>query len=468
MLISASPEFVALCRSQVALLAQTLGASLGVVYLTHQMVEGGETQLVPVFAYPDTAVAWQDGEGWALPSAEIQSVSAAPSLSMEATHPDLMTTLHLRSEIATDADVEFTVEPSSHMLSQPRQIVIPLMHEEGMLGFLVTGRDDRAWTDWEHTQVERIAETLAIACVLDQRYQWLEQAHHQQEILQARQRDLMDNLLHQFRSPLTALKTFGKLLLKRLLPGDANREIASSIIRESDRLNELLQQLDQAADLGSMQQSAYVLPEVKAPSSTGNSQPLASLPPTNPRILLPATGLSSSGDFPIVPYPLADCLEPLMASAMAIAQERGLHLNTDMPTSLPLVLVNPLALREVLSNLLDNALKYTPAGGDVFFQVAAHHQTGFGAQQAICISDTGPGIPPQDLEHLFERHYRGVQATGEIPGTGLGLAIARELVQQMQGEIQVFSPALPEAIGKKTSRNPGTTFRVWLPIAPQT
>jgi signal transduction histidine kinase len=467
MLISASPEFIALCRSQVALLAQTLGASLGVVYLTHQMVEGGETQLVPVFAYPDTAVAWQDGEGWALPSAEIQTVSAVPSLSMEAAPPDLMTTLHLRSELSTDADVQFTVEPPNHRLSQPRQIVVPLMHEEGMLGFLVTGRDDRAWTDWEHTQVERIAETLAIACVLDQRYQWLEQAHHQQERLQARQRDLMDNLLHQFRSPLTALKTFGKLLLKRLLPGDVNREIASSIIRESDRLNELLQQLDQAADLGSTQ-SAYILPESKASSSEGNNQSLASLPPTNPRILLPATGLSSNGDFPIVAYPLADCLESLLASAMAIAQERGLRLNTHMPTNLPLVLVNPLALREVLSNLLDNALKYTPSGGEVFFQVAAPRQTEFGAQQIIDISDTGPGIPPQDLEHLFERHYRGVQAKGEIPGTGLGLAIARALVQQMQGDIQVFSPALPEAIGKKTSLNSGTTFRVWLPISPQT
>ncbi|MBW4520741.1 MAG: HAMP domain-containing histidine kinase [Scytolyngbya sp. HA4215-MV1] len=465
--MSASPEFVALCRSQVALLTQTFGASLGVVYLTHQIVEGGETQLVPVFAYPETAVAWQDMEGWALPSDEIQAMSASPAvLSADLTSPDLMTTLHLRSEMTADSEVQFTVEPPNHTLSQPRQIVIPLMQDEGMLGFLVTGREDRAWTDWEHTQIERIAETLAIACVLDQRYQWLEQAHHQQEILQARQRDLMDNLLHQFRSPLTALKTFGKLLLKRLLPSDTNREVASSIIRESDRLNELLQQLDQVADLGNAN-SPYLRSATKDPNPDLVSQQLVSLPPTAQPILLPASGLSSNANFQVVIYPLADCLEPLLASAAAIAQEGGLSLQTSIPSDMPLVLVNPLALREVLSNLIDNALKYTPTGGEVFLQVGAQRTTEFGIQQAIELSDTGPGIPPQDLEHLFERHYRGVQATGEIPGTGLGLAIAQELIQQMRGEIQVFSPALPEAIGGRITANPGTTFRVWLPIAPQ-
>jgi len=86
----------------------------------------------------------------------------------------------------------------------------------------------------------------------------------------------------------------------------------------------------------------------------------------------------------------------------------------------------------VFSNLIDNALKYTPSG-KIYIQAGLEQSH----LQGIAISDTGPGIPPEDLEHIFE-HYRGVQSSSEIPGTGLGLAIAN-LIEQMQGEIQVFS-----------------------------
>ncbi|MGB7057108.1 MAG: ATP-binding protein, partial [Geitlerinemataceae cyanobacterium] len=68
-----------------------------------------------------------------------------------------------------------------------------------------------------------------------------------------------------------------------------------------------------------------------------------------------------------------------------------------------------------------------------------------------------------DLEHLFERGYRGEKAEGEIPGTGLGLAIARELVERMEGEIQGFSPAQPPWEIADFPVGVGTTFVVWLP-----
>jgi signal transduction histidine kinase len=88
----------------------------------------------------------------------------------------------------------------------------------------------------------------------------------------------------------------------------------------------------------------------------------------------------------------------------------------------------------------------------------------------IAITDTGHGIPPQDLEHLFERRYRGIQANTGIPGSGLGLAIAKALIEQMQGQIEVFSPAqspwmqppLDEEIRQESTQ--GTTFVVWLPM----
>lgn len=112
----------------------------------------------------------------------------------------------------------------------------------------------------------------------------------------------------------------------------------------------------------------------------------------------------------------------------------------------------------MLSNLIDNALKYTPSGGKIDIRAGLEQDN----LQGIAISDTGPGIPPQDLEHLFERYYRGVQADSEIPGTGLGLAIAKTAIEQMQGKIQVFSPALQNV--SSVNGGVGTTFIVWLMV----
>ncbi|WP_445240548.1 sensor histidine kinase [Microcoleus vaginatus] len=142
---------------------------------------------------------------------------------------------------------------------------------------------------------------------------------------------------------------------------------------------------------------------------------------------------------------------------------------------MPPVRANDRALREVLSNLIDNALKYTPAGRQIYIKVrykaADGDRAGYSQLPAIAVavSDTGSGIPPQDLEHLFERHYRGEKAQTEIPGTGLGLAIARDLVRQMQGEIEVFSPVNPEWLPSAETNllyptDRGTTFVVWLPV----
>ncbi|MGL4879476.1 MAG: sensor histidine kinase, partial [Waterburya sp.] len=77
----------------------------------------------------------------------------------------------------------------------------------------------------------------------------------------------------------------------------------------------------------------------------------------------------------------------------------------------------------------------------------------------VVIKDTGYGIPVTDQGHIFERHYRGIQAESTIPGTGLGLAIAHELVKRMQGEIELISP------NNLSPDSPGTTFIVWLPVA---
>ncbi len=412
-----SSDFVALCQVQVATLTQRLGAVWSIVYLTEELVaqESSQAKLIPVFAHPDLA-AWQKAK--ATGGLLLQETG-------ENTLPKLLP-LAAPTPVAMPAR-EWQDSPQIQPLMPTRQIVLPLIYEGILMGLLVTGREDRAWNENERQEIETIAQTLAIARSLDRRKEWFEEQLSKQHHLQQQQRDLLDNLLHQFRNPLTALRTFGKLLLKRFAPEDANRAVADNIVRESDRLQELLKQFDRAIDLTV---DDLEVQKVLAPN-------LSPLP------LLPA---ASSNQLNV-----RDILAPLVESAKAIAFERNLSLEADIPTNVPPVKADAGALREVLSNLIDNALKYTPTGGQI------NIQSGIACNdlQGIAISDTGLGIPQADLGKVFERHYRGVQENSTIPGTGLGLAIAKELVEQMQGEIEVFSPA---------QNGLGTKFIVWLAL----
>ncbi|MBD2770770.1 sensor histidine kinase [Iningainema tapete] len=429
MLLSASSEFVALCQEQMALLAQGLGASLSVLYLTQELVETStsEAKLIPVVVYPEVV---EFPEAIALPF---------PHLNQKL--------LKAAEESPTVRQTKQHAQPyEEESLLSGDKIVLPLIHEGVMMGLLVTGREDRPWNEQERNEIERIVQTMALACVLDQRRAWLHSQLHQQQILQEKQADLLHNLMHQFRNPLTALRTFGKLLLKRLRSVDANSEVAASIVRESDRLQELLQKFEEVidlsvADLNALKPQNEVF--VEATVQQNQQEPL----------LLPGSGEKETDCL------VEDVLEPLLVSAKAIAQEKNIQLQAKIPPHLPLVRVNTKALREVLSNIIDNALKYTPDSGKILIQ-AGLEKPNF---QGIAIHDTGDGIPPQDLDHLGERHYRGVKAQTEIPGTGLGLAIAKQLIEQMQGEIQVNSPALKSPITSPDTL--GTTFIIWLPIA---
>lgn len=461
MLMPASSEFVKLCRSQVAI-SVSLGATFSAVYLTEELVEGSEAKLVPIAVYPETPAPEPQNQDLRLQSPGRLATSPVPRR------------LASRDRSQEESAVE-TIAPESlpgfksqgsqcqgpeNAWQQRRQIVTPLIHEGAVMGLLVSGRQDRAWNEREEASMKQIARTLALACILDQRSQWMQQELHQQHQLQGQIYDTMHNLLHQFKSPLTALRTFGKLLVRRLVPEDRNRDVASSIVRESDRLQELLLQFDRTVDTG---EANLRLPSVTSDREMSDVELLRH----SPLSLSPAANVRES-------CAVAEVLKPLLISANAIANDRNLKLQADIPVDLPLVSANPQALREVLSNLIDNALKYSPAGRQIYIQVA--HKTANGDRTAyprgpavaVAVSDSGAGIPPQDLEHLFERHYRGEKAQTEIPGTGLGLAIARDLVRQMQGEIEVFSPVnrewLPPAESDLYPTDSGTTFVVWLPL----
>ena len=117
---------------------------------------------------------------------------------------------------------------------------------------------------------------------------------------------------------------------------------------------------------------------------------------------------------------------------------------------MPLALIDPERLTEVVTNLMSNAINYTPGGGSVLVQ--AEVRTDGERWVTFTVRDTGPGVSATDLPHLFERFYRGeVGRRASASGTGLGLAISREIVERMGGRITVES--VPEQ---------GAAFTVWL------
>jgi two-component system, OmpR family, sensor histidine kinase BaeS len=141
------------------------------------------------------------------------------------------------------------------------------------------------------------------------------------------------------------------------------------------------------------------------------------------------------------------------------AREREVTLVTDMADDLPLVDLDPIRIREVISNLIDNALRYVSAGGHVTVSAVSRHDAlrdatspigdGTVPHLDIAVADDGPGIPADLLPTVFDRFAK----TPESRGSGLGLAIARAIVEAHGGAIEATSPSAA-----------GTTIRVSLPI----
>lgn len=135
---------------------------------------------------------------------------------------------------------------------------------------------------------------------------------------------------------------------------------------------------------------------------------------------------------------------------LPLARSRHQILHVRVSPNLPLVLVNPARLRQMLANLLDNALKYTPERGQVSLDVYAE-----GEFVVLAVTDSGIGIPPADQPFVFDKFFRASNTRGQYPGTGLGLSIVKSIVDQHGGRIWV--DAHP---------GHGTTFTVMLPVAP--
>jgi two-component system sensor histidine kinase BaeS len=144
------------------------------------------------------------------------------------------------------------------------------------------------------------------------------------------------------------------------------------------------------------------------------------------------------------PTDLGELLGEVVAAFEARALAAGISLRREVPRTAPVLDIDATRMRQVLGNLVANALRFTPLGGEVV--VAARPRD---ATIEIEVRDTGPGIAPDALPHVFDRFYR----SGDSAGSGLGLPIARSLVEAHGGTIEAHSPA-----------NGGTAVRIQLPV----
>lgn len=208
-------------------------------------------------------------------------------------------------------------------------------------------------------------------------------------------RDFVANVSHEFKTPLTAIQGFAETLLGGAMDDPQNRVRFLQIILDHSR--RLARLTDDLLELSRMDAD---------------------------RVELELDRLSVS-QF------IQTCIE----TTQRPASEKNLHVTVDLKTSLPDIAADRRRLAEVLQNLLDNAVQYTPSGGRITVSAASE-----GDEVEFTVSDTGIGIPKVDQPRIFERFYRvDVARSREVGGTGLGLSIAKHLVEAHGGRIWVES-----------------------------
>ena len=430
--VAPSSEFVSLCQSQLGWLQQALGATQGAVYLAQASGETRELVPVAVQHAPSNTPHTNSEQHSPTTGAETEGPSELPS------HPELPASARALA-LPQRSNEGQLIAWQDESLWQGQQVVVPLVHQNTAIGLLVAQRGDREWNQREFFQIQHSAQTLALAGVLDWRQRRYQQQLDRQWQRQQRDRERLDELLHQIRNPVTALRTFGKLLAQRLQGDERNRGMADSVLREGERLQSLLQAFERHVD---------AMAECETDSVASEAAPALASPADVPS----ASSLLLEGST-LEPLSAVEVLQPLLDSIAPTAQEKHLTLETELPKDLPPIRADRGALREAIGNVLNNAVAYTPAGGTVTVRAAQAPQPGW---QGITVRDSGPGIPPAEQAQIFERHYRGTQHASSTQGSGLGLPIAQSLLERMGGTIELTSPL---------DESGGTAFTLWLPEA---
>jgi len=225
--------------------------------------------------------------------------------------------------------------------------------------------------------------------------------------LETIRRDFVANVSHELRTPLASIRAIAETLQEGALEdGEVAGPFLETIIRETDRLGRISQDLLILSDA-----------ESKAPAKNR--------------------------------FNLSALLQEVVNRSSRHAEQSGVELNLRVPPDLA-INASEDQIEQVLVNLVDNAIKYTPSGGTVCVEASQEE-----SKVVVEVSDTGIGIMQQDLPRIFERFYRVDKARSrESGGTGLGLSIVKNIVEAHGGEVRVASEF-----------NRGSTFTIALPTS---
>jgi signal transduction histidine kinase len=148
-----------------------------------------------------------------------------------------------------------------------------------------------------------------------------------------------------------------------------------------------------------------------------------------------------------------------------MAQHKGIEWHSSWPDDLPVINGDPARLEQAIGNLVSNAIKFSPSGGNVSLTAGADSE-----QFWISVADNGPGITPEDQQHLFEPFFRAESTALKAPGLGLGLSIAKTIAEAHGGSIEVHSYPQDSRYPQdnnfpQDSHHPvnGSQFTLWIP-----
>lgn len=253
-------------------------------------------------------------------------------------------------------------------------------------------------------RVQGTREVMGVAEAFNEMARELESA-------ESLRKNLLADVAHELRSPLTVIQGNLRAILDDVYPLDKT---------------EVARLYDQTRHLSRLVDDLHILAQAEA-----RELPLNLLGVDIPRLL------------------------PQVAAAFeSLAETQDVSLRVETPPALPLIRADAVRLTQVLHNLLTNALRHTPPGGVITLSAGQVENT-----IHLVVSDTGEGIPPEHLPHIFERFYRADQSRRrDKGGVGLGLAIAHAIVEAHGGSIRAESPG----------QDQGSVFTITFPLLPMT